>query len=104
MKKSSRILKNKQAWHKTIKQVMLIMIVLFILTEAYCIVEVLKKGLTSGTLCQGLTDILMQTYCSLAVSCFCVLTYFITRRINEHGEMVNEYSIAKVSQIKAKRL
>ncbi len=86
LKKSSRVLNNKKRWYQVLKRVMIAMIIIFVATEIYCIVDVIKKHVTQLTICHGLTDVLMQSYCSLAVGCFCVLTYFISARIHEQTD------------------
>lgn len=80
LKKSSRVLKNKKRWYQVLRRVMIAMIIIFVATEIYCIVEVIEKHVTELTICSGLTDVLMQSYCSLAVACFCVMTYFTRKR------------------------
>ncbi len=38
---------------------MIAMIFIFVATEIYCIVDVIKKHVTELTICNGLTDLLM---------------------------------------------
>ena len=101
MRKSSRVLKNKQRWNIVLKRTMVACCVIFVISEVYSLVLVFWKKATVYDFCYGFTDILMQSNCALAVAAFVVLTMFTTNRINE--QMETDTMLVKNYHQKSKR-
>lgn len=61
LKKSSKILNNKNRWAKISNAAILVVLFIFITTEVVCAIGVAKKGLNDIDACSGWTNVLLQS-------------------------------------------
>ncbi len=60
LKRSSRILLNKQRWTTATNWMLIVVILIFVIIEIVCGVTVYANGVTDYTVCRGLTDLFLQ--------------------------------------------
>jgi hypothetical protein len=70
-------------WTKLIYGMLLIMLLIYVATETYTIVEVSKYNLTDFTVCNNPSLMILQIDEALVIIFLAILANFISRRIKE---------------------
>lgn len=60
LKRSSRILLNKQRWTTATNYMLIVVLLIFVVVEIICGVTVYANDVTDYTVCRGLTDLFLQ--------------------------------------------
>lgn len=101
VRKSSKLLKDKQMWNSIVKWTFLACTIIFIISEVYCLTVIFVRKANVYNICLSFTDLLMQCNSTLAVGVFGGLSIFTGLRLGE--QMAEDTLMAYKYHLKSKR-